>query len=206
MGGAERPVRAAVRGEEDERVRAACAPTRVVPAVAYARASSTSAAVPLALSFAPALSPLLSRWATTTMPRRVCPRRPTARLRSSTSSDAGNVLAPRVLAHREPVERELVAEPLRGARGARRARDAIRVVARQLGRQGRRGRAVEGRRKRGRGQRPGPHDGENREQEQGTPGAPRGCGRDAGRRAARPSRAAASACSCRGGRAPCRGL
>ena len=33
----------------------------VVPAVAYARASSTSAAVPLAFAFAPALSPLLSR-------------------------------------------------------------------------------------------------------------------------------------------------
>ena len=80
-------------------------------------------------------------------------------------SHTGHVLAPRVLTDREPVERQLVAEPLRGARRARRARDPTRVVARQLGRQGRRRRSVERRGKRGRGQRPGSYDGDDREQQ-----------------------------------------
>ena len=47
-----------------------CVATVVVPvAGAYARASSTSAAVPEALSFAPCPSPLLSRWAVITILR-----------------------------------------------------------------------------------------------------------------------------------------
>ena len=58
--------------------------------------------------------------------------------------EPGDVLAPSVLADAETVEGELVPVPLRGGCGARGSGDAVRVVARELGRQGRGGRAVEG--------------------------------------------------------------
>jgi hypothetical protein len=61
----------------------------VVPAVAYGRASSTSTAVPLALSFAPALLPLLSRWATKTIVSSRVPGTTAATFTSSTRPTPG---------------------------------------------------------------------------------------------------------------------
>ena len=68
--------------------------------------------------------------------------------------EPGDVLAPPVLADAETVEGELVAVPLRGGCGARGSGDAVRVVARELGRQSRSGRAVEGGWQVGSGKRP----------------------------------------------------
>ena len=65
--GAEAAEGAAVGGEEDERVRRADACAGRPPAAPYARASSISAAVPEALSFAPAPVPASSRCAITTI-------------------------------------------------------------------------------------------------------------------------------------------
>ena len=67
--GSERTERAAVGRDEDERVRGLRLHRAVPAAGAYARASSMSAAVPEALSFAPCPSPLLSRCAVITILR-----------------------------------------------------------------------------------------------------------------------------------------
>jgi hypothetical protein len=50
--------------------------------------------------------------------------------------DTGHVLPPAVLAHREPVERELVAEPVGSPAAVERARDAVGVLAGELRREG----------------------------------------------------------------------
>ena len=67
------------------------------------------------------------------------------------ATESRDVLAPGVLADGEPVERELVAVPLRRGGRPRRPGNAVRVVAGQLDRQRRRGRAVERRREVGGG-------------------------------------------------------
>ena len=185
----------------------------VVPAVAYARASSTSVAVPLALSFAPALRPLLSLWATTTIVSSSVPSTTAARLRSSTSPTPGTSRAPAILlalrgrraracrgTSRLPGRRR--ASPARGWRSRARARRSGRsrwrrrtpagAPARRAGRVGRSSarRAAAGRAR-----------------------PPRASGRGGCSAGARPSRASAAARpwsrhdhEVRGGLAPSRGL
>ena len=70
------------------------------------------------------------------------------------AAETRDVLAPGVLADCEPVERQLVAVPLRRGGGPRGPGNAVRVVAGQLDGQRRSGRAVERRRQIGGGQRP----------------------------------------------------
>ena len=128
------------------------------------RASSTSAAVPLALSFAPVV-----RARVVTMGndddrcrRRVPGSRP-LEVAELDLAETRDVLGPDVLLDREPVLPSFSLEPpSRGAVSVERARDApgwSRVSSRvELRARG----AVEGRRQRGRGERPGPRDRERR--------------------------------------------
>ena len=81
--------------------------------------------------------------------------------------EAGNGLLPGVLARFEVVERELVRVPARRALGERRPRYPARMVPGELGRRRhRRGRVERGRQQRGR-ERPRVRDGERGEQERG---------------------------------------
>ena len=205
-GGAERAVRAGVGREEDERVERR--PCRLASSLR----SRSPGRAPRAPRFRWRCRSLL-RWCPCchdeqrrrSSPATV-PGTTAARFCELDPSDARDLLAPAVLTRPGPVQRELVAEPGRGVGRAERAGHPAGVLARQVARQRGRGRAVERRRKRRRGQRARASKCEQEEDQRRRARRRSSCARDARRRAARPSRAAASACSCRGGRAPCRGL
>ncbi len=141
----ERPVRTAIRREEDERVqrrprgfrrsrrrvRACQLDERGSPARVRIRARAESVVV----SVRNEDDRLVER-----------PGDDGRQVAELDATEARDILAPGVLADGEPVERELVAVPLRRTGGPRRPGNAVRVVAGQFDRQGRRGRAVERRR------------------------------------------------------------
>ena len=80
-------------------------------------------------------------------------------------ADTGHVLLPPVLVDGQPVEGELLAEPVRGPPRLERSRHAARVLADEFGGQRGRRRRVERRRKGRRRQRAGAAQGEQREQQ-----------------------------------------
>ena len=144
-----------------------CACTSVAPPTgAYGRASSISAPVPEALSFAPRPSPLLSRCAVITI---VCVGRPVddrdevLQLDLAATRDLRReAIHPRRL---EAVELELVGDPAGGSQAAGRARRPVRVLARELAGQLLGDRGVEGRRQRRRRERLRAGDAEGGQQE-----------------------------------------
>ncbi len=147
----------------------------IVPRRPYPRWSSISAAVPEALSFAPGPVPMLSRWATKRIASELAPGMTVTRFRRRTVPSPGICSSQASSTVGQPIEREPVLDPCGRSERALGARLAIREVARELGRELRRRRAVEGRWERRRRERPGRLDreGEDEQRERRAEGWPR---------------------------------
>ena len=140
-----------------------CARPAAVPAAAYARASSISAAVPEALSFAPGPRVVVSRCAITATTSRDRPGIDSGDVRERRAPEVRDVLLPPVDVDVEPVEGELPLHPAGGGVCAGAARLTPRMAAGELRRQCQRRLRVEDRRQCRRRQRAWARDRERQE-------------------------------------------